>query len=163
MEQANLPQQKHSSDLPLILTAIFGTVVLFLATLAVLNYLNILSLSKMFPEVLGWLPRQKTAGTELACLKTSPLFIGQTATINGFVTRVKDNTLTMRDDQGQTDSFEAAPNVQIYTFRSLTKPPNTSTGLSAIKLDQKATITLQADGGVYKIVSISYVPVASNP
>ena len=60
--------KKSDSQLPLVLGIMIGVLIFVVAIFVGLNYFNVLSISKIFPEQLGWLPQvnQVEKSTQIA-------------------------------------------------------------------------------------------------
>lgn len=148
---------------------LFGGITLVLVILAFffLNYFQVLSLSELYPKALGWLPQ---AGTKQAakprtvaqkpdnCAKTSPLFLSQTATIQGKILEAKGTTLTVEDKNGQKGDFALATDYSILIYKEGEKTGKTTTDLNQLDPKREALIILQLENNDFKVVSVSYLP-----
>lgn len=95
-------------------------------------------------------------------IKTSPLFRSQTANVKAMLVDFTNNKLTLKDDNGQQDSFTVAPNVAVFEFTDTTSPPK-PTDLKLIKKDREALIVLQLVNGEYQVNTVSYLPKTTTP
>lgn len=91
--------------------------------------------------------------------KESPsLFDTQTATITGSVTSILDTTLTITDTKNQSAQFAASDKMIVLSLDSKPNFASPSSGLKSVELNKPALIQLQMENGLYKIISIGYLP-----
>lgn len=96
-------------------------------------------------------------------VQTSPLFKSQTATIQGTITKVEGETLTIQDEKSQTGDFKISPKVVIYKFAPNSPQASASSDLSSVETEKPTLLVLELKGGEYQIVSISYLPPPAKP
>lgn len=96
-------------------------------------------------------------------LSADPILQNQTASIDGKVIKVEDNYLTIVDLKGKTSVFKASKFVSVSKFNSTSSFASSSAGLSKLELDKQALISLKAEEGEYRIISISYLPPLPSP
>lgn len=89
----------------------------------------------------------------------NPLFQFQTATIQGKITKLTDNQITIADSKGQVGQFPLSSKLTIYRPSEGTKPAYASTDPKTISLNEPTSVLLQLMDGVYQVVSISYPPI----
>jgi hypothetical protein len=94
---------------------------------------------------------------------SNPFFDTQTATLNGKITKVNGQTLTVQNNKNQTQDFMIADRIYISTVSDKGQAASPSSDLSKIQTDKKAFINLINTGGSYKVASITYVPTATVP
>lgn len=104
---------------------------------------------------------QQIAQKATQAAENSPIIKQQTATIQGKITSISDNAITVINDQNQSDQFSLSNKLVVY------KPINTSqagasTDVKDIKTDTLAFIILELVDGKYQVVSISYPPDAAS-
>lgn len=95
-------------------------------------------------------PNKSLAGQNL-------IFKTQTASIEGKITDIENNTTTITNDQGQSDSFLLSTKLVIYKPEKEGSPrASASTDIKSINLNQKSLIILEMVDGKYQVVSISH-------
>lgn len=86
------------------------------------------------------------------------LFQTQSATLQGKITKVSDNNITVENDKGEFGTFTASPRMVIYKFNSGSRQATSSSDLKSIEQNQTVILTLTLSGNDYQIASISYIP-----
>ena len=77
----------------------------------------------------------------------------------GEVTKVEQDKLTIKGEDGQEMSMALSSTFNVYPVSTDPKsPPLPSQDRLDIKLNQRAQIILELEGPQYKVVSISYLP-----
>lgn len=94
---------------------------------------------------------------KMGYLKSSPLFTHQTATIQGIVTKVSPEELTLLS-KNISESFKLSPTFQVYKYQTgSTMPKVTKADLASVDLNTEAVFSLAVKGGEYYVVTISYL------
>lgn len=86
------------------------------------------------------------------------IFAQQSATIQGKVTKVDGNTLTVQNNNNVSASFPSADKIFISKVESSNLSATPSSDLKTIELNRDAFINLQIVDGQYKIVSVAILP-----
>lgn len=86
-------------------------------------------------------------------------FDSQNANVQGQVTKIDGNKVTIKNVKGETQVFTAADQVFITKFNGNT-PASPSADLKTVELNKNVIISLMAKNGDYQIVSISQTPPA---
>lgn len=95
-------------------------------------------------------------------VKISPLFQNQTAMIQGKITKVDRNLVTITDHQNQSDTFPLSSSLIISKASTSRSPAaSASSDIKAIELNKESNIILRLENNVFQIMSISYP--SSNP
>lgn len=106
---------------------------------------------------LSFLPGKTTNGPvgtkQVKQIQTSPLLSNQTALVRGVVVARTDNQITVKGENGQTDSFSLQEPVVIYNQIATS---SASLNLGSIELNKPAVITLELKDNKYRVISISY-------
>lgn len=154
-----------AKDLNLRTGLLYGgtTLLLVLVVFFVLNYFNILSLSQIYPKTFGWLPHQSSQSVtfkkETVGDKNSksfnPIFKSQTALIEGLITKVEGNTVTV-SAQGLEDKFNISSRFTVYESIKGNPSLKPAGGEKDIQIGKAAVIILEANGNKFEVVSIKY-------
>ncbi len=133
------PQNKKN------LSLVIGVLVLFLILILLAFYLGKLDLSNLTKT-----PVSKVETVKVAQIQTSPLLSNQTALARGTIISKTEKEISVKGENGQTDTFELKQPVVIYNQAT------SSATLGSIELDKPAIITLELKDNKYKVISISY-------
>lgn len=98
----------------------------------------------------------KIGGTTPA--NSNGIFAQQSATIQGKVTKVSGNMITVQNNNNVSATFPTADKVFISKVTSNNLSATPSSDLNTIQLNQNAFINLQIENGQYKIVSVAILP-----
>ena len=105
-------------------------------------------------------PATKTDTSEIT-IKTSALFRNQTAEIEGKVTKIGIDTLTITNNKKQSDEFPVIKNLAIYTVNNHNPPqPVILRDIKSVEINRDAAITLNLNFSthLYEVASIVYLP-----
>lgn len=126
---------------------IFGAIILALILIStLLVYFGKFNLS--FFQTQG--PGRVVETKKVTEIETSPLLSNQTALARGTIISKTENEISIKGENGQTDTFELKQPVVIYNQAT------SSATLGSIELDKPAVITLELKDNKYKVISISY-------
>lgn len=87
---------------------------------------------------------------------TNTIFTSQSASIRGYVTDIAGNKLKVQNLSGVAGEVEVSN--QIIMKKPESKTASATADLKQIELGREALIALELSGGVYKVVSINYLP-----
>lgn len=92
--------------------------------------------------------------------KAQTIFTTQTATIQGTISKVDGNKLSVTNLKQENGQFTVSDKVVIYKFRSGSTQASASSDLKTIETGQQVLLNLELANGAYQVVSISYLPTA---
>lgn len=101
------------------------------------------------------LPQVTTGNQSVA---KNPIFKSQTATFQGFITKVDGSNLSVKDEKGTTDTFPVSQRAVIYKFKANSPQASASSDLNSIETDKQALVMLELLDNKYQVVSVSYLP-----
>lgn len=96
-------------------------------------------------------------------IDVSPLFDTQTATVRAKVTTVSGTSLTVQNQRGQTDTFQASSRLVIYKYPSGASQATSTSDLKDIELSEEALMVLEFADNKFQVVSITYLPKSPAP
>ncbi len=97
----------------------------------------------------------KQAGSTKAPQPNS-IFKMQQAFIQGTITKVDGQIVTVKNDQGVSSAFPASKRISIYQSSPNSKQSTASSDLKIISIGIPALVSLELVNGEYQITSISY-------
>lgn len=88
--------------------------------------------------------------------KSSTLFKNQLATIEGTVSQVSGQQITIKDKSGQSAQFPASKKLIVFKRDPKQPIPQAFEGVSSIEPDNTANFVLELEDGQFRVTSIHY-------
>lgn len=92
-----------------------------------------------------------------ATLPKNNVFNRYMASVNGQISQIQDNTLTIKNDRGETTRLLASP--KLVVIKPLSSNPKISSaagGIKSIELQKSANISAELTDGEFQITTIIY-------
>lgn len=87
--------------------------------------------------------------------KAQTIFQSQNATIQGTITKVEGQNISVTNVNGESGQFPVSSKVVIYKFRPGSSQASPSSELKDISINKPVLINLELTGGQYQVTSIS--------
>lgn len=108
--------------------------------------------------VIGYLASSFLPKPPIDINMNNDMFTAQSAYVQGVVTNVDGNKLTIKNTtNNKSDTYTAASNILINKFTDQ-GPASPSANLASIDLNKDATISFQLTDNGYQVIAISYMP-----
>jgi hypothetical protein len=90
-------------------------------------------------------------------------FDNQNASLTGKITKINNGTMTVQNKKGASQSFPVSDTIIINKIDEKTGlPTSPSKDINTLELNKEVVISLISQNGEFKIMSINYLPNASN-
>lgn len=90
--------------------------------------------------------------------ETQKIFQEQSAAVQGTITKVDNQTLSVTNTTGENGQFPISPRIVVYSFRPGSTQASASSDIKTITTGKQALIKLELENGQYQVTSISYLP-----
>lgn len=86
------------------------------------------------------------------------VFSSQSASIQGKITKLDGDRLSITNSAGVSGEFGISPNAMVFKFRNATSQASPSSDLRTVELNKNVVVNLNFENDAYLVVSISQLP-----
>src|SRR3989344_311238 len=99
-------------------------------------------------------PQPRTVPKQVG--ETNTLFTAQSASIRGYITDVSENKLKVQNISGVSGEVEVSD--QVIIKKPEARVASATSDLKQVETGREALVALELNGGVYRVMSINYLP-----